>query len=149
MKNKIINLRKVFLIIVPVVLLAFMVAPTVFGQSVSPGPIVPCDGVSIDGKGLKCDFAALLRLAHNIMNFFISISIPLSAIAFAYAGYLFLTAAGNAGQVSKAKEIFTKVLIGFIFVLTAWLIVRTITSALLCDPADPNCSYYDLLERFN
>ena len=76
------------------------------------------------------------------MNFMILVSIPLAAIAFAYAGYLFLTAAGNSSQISTSKGIFVKVLIGFLFVLTAWLIVRTITSALL-KPGN----YRDLLER--
>lgn len=78
-----------------------------------------------------CDFGDLMNLGKRIIDFLILLSIPLATIAFAYAGYLFLTSAGNPGQVSDAKKIFGKVLWGFFFVLTAWLIVRTITSAVL------------------
>lgn len=80
-----------------------------------------------------CDFVDLLNLAKKLIDFLIILSIPLAAIAFAYAGVLFLTAAGSSSQAAKAKAIFTKVLWGFFFVLTAWLIVRTITTALLKD----------------
>lgn len=105
--------------------------------------IVPttCDGPD-------CGFPHLMELAKNIMNFLITVSIPLAAIAFAYAGFLFMTAGGSQSQVSKAKEIFTKVLIGFIFVLGAWLIVWTITTALLCDSSvQQDCGFYNLLGR--
>lgn len=96
---------------------------------------IPCDGVNV-----PCDFNALVRLASNIMNFLILISIPLATIAFVWVGIKLLTAGGNPGQVEKAKDIFKKVLIGFLFVLTAWLIVRFITSAIL-----DSSRYQDLL----
>lgn len=99
------------------------------------------------GKGQpECGFNDLMVLAKNVMNFLITVSIPLAAIAFAYAGYLMLTAAGSESQISHAREIFTKVLIGFVFVLSAWLIVWTITTTLLCDTAtSSSCGFYNLL----
>lgn len=99
---------------------------------------IPCDGGATD----QCDFDDLIQLAKNIMNFLILLSIPVATIAFAWAGILMLTARGNESQVAKAKEIFTKVLIGFLFVLTAWLIVQLITGALLKEGA-----YKDLLKQ--
>ncbi len=86
--------------------------------------LVPCDGVN-------CDFNALMTLVNRVISFILYISIPLAAISFSYAGYLYLSAAGNTSQIEKAHEIFGKVLIGFIFVLSGWLIVYSITSALL------------------
>jgi hypothetical protein len=43
------------------------------------------------GDAPNCDFADFMDLVRRIMNFIILLSIPLATIAFAYAGYLFLT----------------------------------------------------------
>lgn len=88
----------------------------------------------------QCTLDELFGLGNRIINFLIIISIPLATILFAYAGFLLLTAGENAGQRSHAKEIFWKVMWGFIFVLSAWVIVRTVTSLFL----KPG-SYYDPL----
>ena len=87
---------------------------------------IPCDGFVNE-----CDFTDFVQLAQNVVTFLILLSIPLATMAFAWAGWLLLTAGGNSGQVDHAKEIFWKVLKGFLFALTAWLIVRLITEALL------------------
>lgn len=92
--------------------------------------LVPCKGVNNEGVD-DCDFNALMTLFNRIINFIFYISIPLAAISFSYAGYLYLSAAGNTSQIEKAHKIFGKVLIGFIFILSAWLIVYTITNSLL------------------
>lgn len=92
--------------------------------------LVPCKGVNDEGDD-DCDFNALMVLFNRIINFIFYVSIPLAAISFSYAGYLYLSAAGNTSQIEKAHKIFEKVLIGFIFILSAWLIVYTITSSLL------------------
>jgi hypothetical protein len=82
-------------------------------------------------NGKDCNFLDLMKLVSNVLKFLTLLTLPLATIGFAYAGWLLLTANGNEGKWSDAKEIFTKVLIGFIFVFAAWLIVRTITNALL------------------
>ena len=92
--------------------------------------------------GTECGWNDLVQLASNIITFLLLLSIPVATIAFAWAGILMLTASGSEGQVEKAKEIFWKVLKGFIFALTAWLIVWTITNTLLKEG-----SYVDLLRR--
>ncbi len=135
-------------------------APLAFGQGHLPDPgmngvggggdSVPTDevGASSDsdssqplaggGGGLVpdcppsgCGWAELLELAQNIMNFMIAIAIPLSAIAFAWAGFLYLSSAGSEDKIKKAHGIFKKVAIGLFFVLAAWLIVWLIVSVLL------------------
>jgi len=80
-----------------------------------------------------CGWPELVLLSSNLVTFLIAISIPLSAVAFAWAGFLYLTAAGNEEKINKAHSIFWKVGIGLVFVLSAWLIVWLITSTLL-DP---------------
>lgn len=84
--------------------------------------------------GADCGWNDLVQLAVNVINFLtIGLAIPLAVIAFVWAGILMVTAGGNEGQIEKAKGIFWNVLKGFLFVLCAWLIVYTITSALLKD----------------
>lgn len=98
-------------------------------------------GIAVQCEGGDCNFGDLVRLGNNIMEFLLLVSIPIATIAFAWAGILMLTAKGSADQIERAKSIFGKVLWGFLFVLTAWLIVRMITTTLL------KPSYYeDLLK---
>ncbi len=73
-----------------------------------------------------CGWNELIDVIKNIIDYVVLLAAPLAAIAFLWAGFLYLTAAGNEGQIRKAHGIFTKVLIGFILVLSAWLIVDTI-----------------------
>lgn len=88
--------------------------------------IVPCDGTD-------CGFDDLIRMSSNLINWLIYISIPIAAVVFMYAGVLYVTAAGNPSRVSQAHELFKNVAFGLVIVLAAWLIVYTITNALLED----------------
>ena len=105
----------------------FLLPQFLFAQN---GPIQPPDGLP-PACGADCDFNHLMQLANNIMRFIIMIAIPLTAIIFSYAGFLYITAAGNETQIHHAHDIFIKVATGFFFILAAWLIVYLITSTLL------------------
>jgi len=83
--------------------------------------------------GPKCEFGHLITLVKNLINAMIIFSTFFAVAAFAYAGILLLTSGGNEGAKTKAKEIFTKVLYGYLWILGAWLLVYTITSVLLTD----------------
>jgi hypothetical protein len=60
-----------------------------------------------------------------------------AVISFSYAGFLYLTSQGNPGQISKAHGIFKTTAIGFLIVLSAWLIVYAITGSLLNPTFNP------------
>lgn len=93
-----------------------------------PGqPVIPCGGSD-------CDFPKLVLLGGNLVDLGFYISIPLAAIAFTYAGFLLVTAVGDEGKVKKAGEIFQKVALGFIIVLSAWLVVSVIVKTLVKTP---------------
>lgn len=95
----------------------------VFGAT-PPGQLVPkC--------GADCGWQQLVELARNLLNFFIYIAVPLAAIAFVYAGWLYLSARGNPGQITKAHGIFMNVAVGLFIVLIAWLVVDQIMKALV------------------
>lgn len=105
--------------------------------------LVPCGdetyppGEILNGKPVggtvsnPCNFTHVLALINNITNFFIITGAAVSALAFGYAGFLMMTAAGEMGKIEEAKAIFGKVLIGVLFMLSAWLIVTAIEAAFL------------------
>src|SRR3990167_7572432 len=89
--------------------------------------LIVCDGTTAD----PCTFGDLVKLAQNLINALIVISTFLATAAFAYAGFILLTSGGNESAKTRAKEIFRKVLIGYLWILGAWLLIYTITSVLL------------------
>ncbi len=95
--------------------------------------LIPCGNTvdpSTGGITDECTFNDLLKLGKNVINYLIALAIPLAAISFTYAGFLYITAVDNPKQVEKARSIFFLVLKGFLLVLSAWLIVYTIVSLL-------------------
>ncbi|MBU4057435.1 pilin [Patescibacteria group bacterium] len=99
-----------------------------FNMSVAYGAgIVPACASNPTG----CGFDDMLILAQNIITFILYIAATIAVIMFTYAGILYLTASGKSGQIEQAHKIFLNVLIGFIIVLSAWLVINTIANALL------------------
>ncbi|MBU1046467.1 pilin [Patescibacteria group bacterium] len=94
-----------------------------FYKVFSAGIVPDCGNVYV------CNFCDLVILVNNIINFIIYISVPVSAIMFTYAGFLYLS--GNPGKIKQAHGIFKNVGLGLILILGAWLIVNLITSSLL------------------
>lgn len=83
-------------------------------------------------EGPDCDFSHLVLLVQRVINFLIfTLAFPISALMFAYAGILMLTAGGKEGQIKKAKSVFWGVAVGLVLMLAAWLIVYTITNTLI------------------
>lgn len=90
--------------------------------------LVPCG----KGDSTPCDFNDLMVLVDKVIKFILySMVIPIAAIMFAYAGFLLVTAGGEAaGARTKAKEIFKNTIIGLIIAMAAFLIVKLILSIL-------------------
>lgn len=88
-----------------------------------PGQIVPetCNGVG--GCQSICDIAVV---AQNVLNTGIYIAVFLSAVLFAWAGFLYLTNVANTSQHAKAVEVFKNVAIGLVIILAGWLVVDTL-----------------------
>ena len=94
---------------------------------VASSSLVPCDG----GAEQPCHFTDLIFLVNNVIQFLLYLILPIAAIIFVYVGFLFLTSGGSTEVKSQAKGIFKKAVIGLLFVLAAWLIVKTILITLL------------------
>lgn len=114
-----------------VVVLLFVLPSFIFAQTNSQGSIIPNCGVKdASGNFKECGFSDLLKLVDNLLRWIVMISIPVSAGVFAWAGFQLMTT-GIADKRSQAKSMMIKVFIGFVFILSAWLIVGTILDALL------------------
>ena len=87
-------------------------------------PLIVCGGPN-------CGFNEIILLVNNLIHDLVIISTLLAVIVFCYAGFILLTSGGKAGALDKAKGMLFKVVIGYLWILAAWLIVYTITSTLL------------------
>lgn len=118
-----------------------IVFPILASAACPDNPPTRDDGLVPCGQDYNCDkiidsteacgFSDLMIMINGIINFLLfNVSIPLAAILFAWAGFTFVTAAGNESKISKAKEIFGAVLYGLLIAFLAWLIINTVLDAL-------------------
>ncbi len=112
-------------------LLIFTILPVI---SSAQSGLVPC-GTESYPKGHEkeyqlvnpCGYAHIFDLINGVVNFLLMvIALPLAAIMFAYAGFLFMFSGVQPEQRTKAKKIFGNVALGFILAIAAWLIIHTI-----------------------
>lgn len=121
--------RKAFFGLSLAVLLFLVLVTPVFLFAADEG-LVPCDGTD-------CEFKHIIILVNNLINFaIVNIAIPGSALFFAWAGFLYLTAAGDSSKISMAHSIFKNVFWGLIIALSSWLIVNLVTTVLTGKSAD-------------
>lgn len=108
---------------------SFLVLAPLSALAAFSGSIVP---TTCGGAGQSpCGWTDLLTLGNNILQYMVYVAVPVAAIAFAYAGWLYLSSRGNPSQISKAHGIFLNVFIGLVIVLVAWLVVDQIFKALV------------------
>jgi hypothetical protein len=86
----------------------------------------------IEGDKLRggCGWRDIILLINRIIKFMVYIAASLSAVAFAYAGFLYMTAFGSSGKIEQAHGIFKKTFMGILFVLMGWLLVSTLLTVL-------------------
>lgn len=68
----------------------------------------------------------LTSFVQDFYKWALTISISLAVLMLVYAGYLFVTSAGNVDQVNKAKEYIIGALSGLVFLILASLIYQTL-----------------------
>jgi len=119
MKGFLLSLAVILILVIPAVTLA---------QTDGNG-IVPCDGP-------ECQACHFVQLGQNLLVWFIKIMASVIAVVVAIAGLKMVTAGGDVGKVSEAKGMMTNALIGFVILLSAWLIIDTVMKLV----ANPNAS---------
>ncbi len=78
-----------------------------------------------------CDFPDLLELGRRLITGWIMAAVIIGTMGFAYAGYLYITAMGSEEKIKHAHSIFYKVVMGIVFMLSAWLIVKVFENTFL------------------
>ncbi len=89
-------------------------------------PLIVCDGVVN-----KCDIADFMTLIKNGIHDLVLLSTFLVVIILVWVGFKLLTSGGNEKAWTESKKMLWKVVLGYIWILAAWLVVYTITSVLL------------------
>jgi hypothetical protein len=123
MKNFLLSFFALSVLVVPV----FAFAADTYNENTG---IVPCSNTP-DENGViadPCDFNAFMTLINNGISFIIFyMAVPISAIMFAYAGFLMVTAGESASEArTKAKGIFLDALLGLVIALSCWVVVHSI-----------------------
>ena len=87
--------------------------------------------------GPNCDFCYFMKMVNNVITWLFGLLVLIAILLIVYAGFQLVVSAGNESAWTKAKEMLTNVIIGFVIVMSAWLIVDTVLKALI----NPNSEY--------
>jgi hypothetical protein len=124
-------MRKILSTTLSIGILALIVSVSVVSAQVStptPSPsnnafnVVPCGG---SGQP-ECNLALFVVMIGNIINVIIALSIPATMLVFAWLGVLLLISQGDISKINRAKGIAWNVMVGFIVILSAWLLVNVL-----------------------
>ncbi len=96
---------------------------TVRGDDPAVGNGHTADEICTVGGCTTCD---LLSSAMKLLDFIILLGTVVASLLFVNAGYLYLTAGGSPGSISKAHGIFFSTLVGLVITLGAYLFIDTI-----------------------
>lgn len=111
-------------------LIIFVCVFPVLASAATPSGLVVCGNSPT--AATECGFVELITEVQVVLDFLIfKIAAPLAALMFAYAGFLYVTNAGNESQIKQAHEIFWNVFIGLVIALAAWLVVSSILTFFL------------------
>jgi hypothetical protein len=80
-------------------------------------------------RACPCGLAGALQLGQNLINVAVSLSIIILVLLIAYAGALFLFGAASPEARSQGKKLITNAVIGFVIVLSSWLVIDFIMKA--------------------
>ena len=116
-------------IVIVCALFSFFGTPTVFAQT----GIAQLSGCT----GLDCSACNVVHLANGAIKWLIGILFVIFALLLAIAGVKLVTSGGNHSALDEAKSSFTNAIVGFLIILSAWLIVDTIMRALVGTDSRP------------
>lgn len=107
-------------------------APQVFAEEEATGiaQLAGCTGVD-------CTACNVVDMANGVITWLIGILFIVFALLMAIAGVKLVTSGGNHHALDEAKSSFTNAIIGFLIILSAWLVVDTIMRALVGTDANP------------
>ena len=75
---------------------------------------------------LNKSFSTIPAFLAGALKVLVIVALPLITLFIVIAGFMFIKARGNSGELTKAKENFVYVIIGALLILGAWLIATLI-----------------------
>jgi hypothetical protein len=107
--------------------------------SISFAALVNCGNSVVGTDGVttipnSCGFDDAVFMINGTINWIIGLAGVIFTISFVYGGFLYMTSGINPGNKAKAKSLLWNTLLGFVIMLTAWLIVYTLLTYLV--PSD-------------
>lgn len=126
--------------LIPILLLVVLFLPT-FSQAA----LINCGNTTFDSDledptnslsnkatiDNPCDFKDFVETLNGIINWIISIAGIIFTLTLVYAGFLYMLSGDNPGKKTEAVDMMWNTLKGFLFILTAWLIIYTILNVLI------------------
>ena len=99
-------------------------------------PLIVCDGIPrAAANGLpalpKCDFNSVIVLIQNGIHDLVLISTIFVVIVIILSGLKLITSGGDAGARKEVSGRLWNLVLGYLWILGAWLVVYTISRALL------------------
>lgn len=113
----------------------FMAPDTTAAQGLVP---VMCESPQTCGT---CEFVELIN---NVIGFLLTFASIVATLLIVYGGFKLVTSGGNVSAKGEAKSIVTNVIIGYVLILTAFLIVNTVLGVLL--PGDSRALGWQRIE---
>lgn len=106
-------------------------------SAIDVAPIVPCDGVSVGlsdtGGGTACQACHLVEMGQRFIDWVITTMTSVIILIFAWGGLKMVMSQGGE-SVSEAKRMMTHAIVGFLIILSAWMIIDTALKYLINDP---------------
>jgi len=112
-------MRKAF----PIILLSLLFF-SFFTPVQAQGDILPLVQCKLTGED-SCTFCDIFKMLDRIINFLLFMVIPpLAILMIAIGGGIYIIGQGKPEMLSKAKSLFTSVVIGLIMIYGAWVVVN-------------------------
>ena len=106
-----------------------LVALLMLPSLTSAQPFVQC------GYERMCNLCDAVTMINYIVNWLFGFLAILAVIGLMISGFRLVVSGGDVGAWTQAKQMFTNIVVGFVIVLSAWLIVDTIMKAFISDRA--------------
>lgn len=99
----------------------------VFAQT-SPldGPPADPQGNFSTCNGPDCDYCDVTAMIEKVIRWLVLVLTIIGALLFVYAGFIYTSSRGDVGRTKKGKDMLVSVIVGFIVLLSAWMIIDVI-----------------------
>lgn len=110
------------------------ISTTVLASLIFLFPVIVAAQVGIPCNGPDCTFDSLIQLVNRIIKFLMfGVAVPLAAIGFMFVGAKMALSSNKESAKTEAKEAFGNIIMGFLIMLAAYVVVKTILYAFITD----------------